>query len=47
MTLKIFLLNFPGGVKMREKKAISAYIFEKRRKGPIFKTSNGAKETFS
>ena len=44
VTIKIFLLNFVfflgGGVKMRDKMAISAYIFEKSRKGPIFKSSN-------
>ena len=43
MTIEIFLLNFfegVGGIKMLNKMAISAYIFEKSRKGPIFKASN-------
>ena len=31
---------FGGGSKMRDKMAISAYIFEKSRKGLIFKVSN-------
>ena len=43
VTIKIFLLNFflgGGRVKMCDKMAISAYIFEKSRKCPIFKVSN-------
>ena len=31
---------FRGGSKMRDKMAISAYIFEKSTKGLIFKVSN-------
>ena len=37
--IEILLLNI-FGVKMRNKMAISAYIFEQSRKGPIFKASN-------
>ena len=39
VTIEIFLLNFfwGEGVKMCNKMATSAYIFEKSRKGPIFK----------
>ena len=32
---------------MHGKMVISAYVFEKSRKGPIFKASNQNKDTFS
>ena len=38
-TIKIFLLDFFGGPKKRDKMAISAYILEKSGKGPIFQAS--------
>ena len=46
VTIEILLLNFLG-VKMHSKMAISAYIFEKSRKGPISKPSNQSNDTFS
>ena len=36
----IFFFAGGGGVKICDKMAISAYIFEKSRKGPIFKASS-------
>ena len=34
VTIEIFFLDFSGSQKMRDKMAISAYMFEKSRKGP-------------
>ena len=45
MTIEIFLLIF--GVKMHDKMAISAYIFEKSRKRAILRPQIRAKDTFS
>ena len=46
MTIEIFLLNFLG-VKVHGNMALSAYIFEKSRNGPILRPQIRAKETFS
>ena len=45
----MFLLNFfgGGGGKMRDKMALSAYIFEKSRKGPILRLQMRANEDFN
>ena len=44
VTIEIILLFIfgggGGGVKMRDKMAISAYIFENSREGPTFNASN-------
>ena len=40
VTIEIFLPDYFWGVKNGDKMAISAYILEKSRKGPIFKTTN-------
>ena len=49
MTIEIFLLYFSGGggVKMRDKMAISVCSFEKSRKGPILRPQIRPKDTFS
>ena len=36
-----------GGVKMRDKMAISSHIFEKSRKGPLLRLQMRAKEDFN
>ena len=46
VTIKVFLFQ-GGGVKIRDKLAISAFIFEKSRNGPILRSQIRAENTFS
>ena len=47
MTIKHFLLNFSGGVKMCDKMAISAYILKIVEKDPFLRLQIRAKEMFN
>ena len=51
MTVEVFLLNFffflGGGVKMRDKTAISAYILKIVENDPFLRLQMRAKEDFS
>ena len=47
VTIKLFLLNFFGGVKMCCKMAISAYILKIVEKDPFLRLQMRAKEMFN
>ena len=47
MTIKHFLLNFFGGVKMCDKMAISAYILKIVEKDPFLRLQMRAKNMFN